>query len=278
MREFKSFYAKASGEEGTRCNYPDRLDVYGCGCQHDCAYCYAKSLLDFRKLWNAKDPAVADFKKVAATVKKLQPGSVIRLGGMTDCFMPIEEKHGIALNTVKALNKRGVHQLIVTKSPLIATEKYIAALDPKLSHIQISITSTNDDESAKYEKAARPSLRIEAAETLSKAGFDVSLRVSPYLPQNVDLNVLERVEVPKVLVEFLRVNHWIEQWLPYDTREYTHKEGGYRHLPLRRKKQLIAGIKDCFEEISVCEDVDGHYQFFRAFVNAKHDDCCNLRI
>lgn len=44
MREFKSFYKTVGGNEGNKCHYPTRLDTYGCGCQHDCSYCYAKSL------------------------------------------------------------------------------------------------------------------------------------------------------------------------------------------------------------------------------------------
>ena len=44
--EFKSFYKTVSGNEGNKCNYPTRLDLYGCGCFHDCSYCYAKSLLN----------------------------------------------------------------------------------------------------------------------------------------------------------------------------------------------------------------------------------------
>lgn len=63
MKEFKSFYKVAGGGEGDRCNYPVRLDTYGCGCAHDCNYCYAKSLLDFRGLWDAKEPAVAELKR-----------------------------------------------------------------------------------------------------------------------------------------------------------------------------------------------------------------------
>ena len=48
MSEFKSFYKVVGGNEGNKCQYNARLDTYGCGCAHDCKYCYAKSLLDFR--------------------------------------------------------------------------------------------------------------------------------------------------------------------------------------------------------------------------------------
>ena len=50
QKEYKSFYKSVGGNEGEKCNYPTRLDLYGKGCYHDCSYCYAKSLLNFRKL------------------------------------------------------------------------------------------------------------------------------------------------------------------------------------------------------------------------------------
>ena len=57
--EFKSFFKTVIGNEGSLCRCTTRLDTYGCGCEHDCAYCYAKSLLAFRDLWDAKEPKVA---------------------------------------------------------------------------------------------------------------------------------------------------------------------------------------------------------------------------
>lgn len=91
---FGSFYADASGGEGQRCNYPTRLDTYGCGCAHDCAYCYAKSLLDFRKLWDAGNPKVASTADISKALKKVRRGQILRLGGMTDCFQPLERVYG----------------------------------------------------------------------------------------------------------------------------------------------------------------------------------------
>ena len=91
-REFKSFFKTVGGGEGQKCKYPTRLDTYGCGCQHDCSYCYAKSLLYFRKQWNAKEPAVADIKEIEKVIRKIPQGTIIRLGGMTDCFQPLEKE------------------------------------------------------------------------------------------------------------------------------------------------------------------------------------------
>lgn len=32
----KLYFKTVGGSEGSHCNYPTKLDTYGCGCQHDC--------------------------------------------------------------------------------------------------------------------------------------------------------------------------------------------------------------------------------------------------
>lgn len=210
--KFQSFYAEPSGGEGERCYYPVRLDTYGCGCQHNCAYCYARSLLDFRGLWRPEKPSVAPADYIVKKLKKVRPGTVLRLGGMTDCFMPYEKQYRATYQTIKALNARKIEYLIVTKSDLVADPLYMNIYDPELAHFQITVTSTSDKPNVLKEQATPPSLRLRAAETLSKAGFDVSLRVSPYIPKLVETERINETGL-KTLVEFLRVNHWIEKWL-----------------------------------------------------------------
>ena len=71
MREYKSFLKTVGGNEGSRCHYSTRLDVYGKGCQHDCNYCYSRSLLEFRGQWHPEEPSVADISKVAVAIRKI---------------------------------------------------------------------------------------------------------------------------------------------------------------------------------------------------------------
>ena len=127
--EYKSFYKSVGGNEGEKCNYPTRLDLYGKGCYHDCSYCYAKSLLNFRKLWDAEHPAVSDIDKVLKVIRKIPSSSIVRLGGMTDCFQPIESRFHITYEAIKELNKQGIGYLIVTKSSMVADDKYIRFTD-----------------------------------------------------------------------------------------------------------------------------------------------------
>ena len=277
-KEFKSFYKTVDGGEGDRCNYPTRLDLYGCGCQHDCKYCYAKSLLDFRKLWNPQSPSIANIEKVKKKINKISNDiKAIRLGGMTDCFQPLEKEIKNTYNAIKELNKRRIHYLIVTKSSLIADDEYIKIMDKELAHIQISITCTDDKLSKTYEKASLPSERIKAVEKLQALGFDVSVRLSPYIPEYINIDVINNIKCDKILVEFLRVNTWIKKWFDIDYSDYTLKEGGYNHLPLDKKKEYISKIKN-YKEITVCEDVDDHYNYWKENLNANKNDCCNLRI
>lgn len=274
MKEFKSFYKKVGGGEGDKCHYPIRLDTYGCGCSHDCCYCYAKSLLNFRNLWRPDDPSVADIKKIEKVIKKQPQGSILRLGGMTDCFQPCELKYHTTLETIKLLNKYGVGYLIVTKSHIVANDDYIKVFDQELAHIQVTATTLDDKLSLSYEKASPPGKRIDAIRKLQGLGFDVAIRLSPLIPEYMDFDRLNNLGIDKAIIEFLRVNSWIEKWFPIDYSKYTIKEGGYRHLPLETKKELVSKIK--IPLISVCEDVMDHYIYWRDNVNPNKNDCCNL--
>lgn len=277
MKEFKSFYKTVGGGEGQKCKYPTRLDTYGCGCQHDCAYCYAKSLLAFRKQWNAKEPSVANIKEIEKVIKTIPEGSIIRLGGMTDCLQPIEKEQKVTYKTIQLLNKHNIGYLIVTKSALIAEDEYIDILDKKLAHIQITVTTLDDDfyTKRKYEKASLPSERIAAILKLQEQGYDVAIRLSPMIEEFMDFDKLNSLGIQKGIVEFLRINSWISKWFRVDESKYTHHEGNYKHLPLEEKARIMSRIK--IPELSACEDVKRHYLYLRAKFNPNKEDCCNLR-
>ena len=278
-KEFKSFYKSVDGNEGSKCNYNTRLDTYGCGCQHDCNYCYAKSLLNFRNLWNATEPSIADIKKIEKKIAKLGQNQVIRLGGMTDCFMPIESVIKNTYKTIELLNNRKIPYLIVTKSNLIANDDYINIMDKDLAHIQVSITCTDDNlyKQLKFEKAALPSERIYAVEKLYENGFDVQVRLSPFIPEFINYDILKNIKCDNILVEFLRVNSWIEKWFDIDFSDYTVKQNKvYRQLPLEKKLEYISNITG-FDRITVCEDEDEAYQYWKNNFNPNPNDCCDLR-
>ena len=121
------------------------------------------------------------------------------------------------------------------------------------------------DISRKIEQGASlPAERIAAVERLADAGLDVQVRLSPYIPELVNVDELNAIRCDKILVEFLRVNTWIARWirqtgLPVDLRQYRYKSAGYRHLPLRVKRDLLRKITG-FREVSVCSQKSDIYQ------------------
>lgn len=229
----------------------------------------SKSLLDFRGLWNARAPAVGDIGKIAREIRKIPRGTVVRLGGMTDCFQPAEKIHRVTYKTIRLLNRRRIPYLIVTKSAIVADDEYIRILDKDLAHIQITVTTLDDNLCATYEKASPPSMRIAAIKKLQSLGYDVQLRLSPFIPQYVDIKALNALDIDKVCVEFLRVNSWIEKWFDIDYSEYTVKQSGYRHMRLNRKLAYIRQITG-FKEVTVCED--------EGIVHKCHCDNCGAEI
>lgn len=233
-------------------------------------------MLDFRNLWNPLEPRVANIKAIENKLKKIKPGTILRLGGMTDCMQPCEVKYRNTYKTIQLLNKYKIGYLIVTKSSLIASDEYIKIMDKNLAHIQISITSTSDRIAKKYEKASLISQRIKAVEKLQELGFDVQVRLSPFVEEWIDFEKLNQIKCDKIIVEFLRVNNFIKRWLDIDYSKYTLKQSNYYHLPLEEKIKMLNKITN-FNELSVCEDVDEHFIYWKENTNYNKDDCCNLR-
>ena len=234
-------------------------------------------MLNFRKLWKPTNVGVAPLKDVYKQIQKIPSGTVLRLGGMTDCFQPIEKQLHNTYKTILFLNQRKIHYLIVTKSELVATEKYLDVFDPELAHIQVSVPTTDNEILNKTDNAGTFEQRKETIEILQENGFDVSIRLAPFLYKTADFDKINNVKVDKCLVEFLRVKPSMQKQLPFiDFNDYKLKEGGYRHLDISTKLAVIKKLK--FKELSVCDDVWRHYQYFKNNINYNPEDCCNLRL
>lgn len=226
-------------------------------------------------MWDPASPSVADIDKIRKTVDKIPSGTIIRLGGMTDCFQPLELEHRVTLKTIQALNQARVGYLIVTKSHIVADDEYMQIYDKNLAHVQVTVTTLDDDLSVTYEKASVPSKRIAAIKKLQDAGYDVAIRLSPIIEQYMDFDRLNSLGIHKAVVEFLRVNTWVRKWFDIDYEPYQLKQGGYEFLRLADKKRIVSKIH--IPELSVCEDYEPHYKYWQINVNPNRNDCCNLR-
>lgn len=280
-REYLGFLKTVEGNEGSKCYYPTRLDTYGCGCGHDCSYCYAKDMIinfSGSEGWNPEHPKIADIWRIENRIKRgeLKHGDIVRLGGLTDCFQPVEKKYRTTLETIKILNKYGIGYLIVTKSHIVADDQYLAVMDPSLAHIQLTTTTFDASLAARYEKASVPTKRVAAIEKLQNLGFDTFFRLSPYVDGWVDFDKLNRVKCDKILVEFLRVNTTIARRFNVNMGDFPVREAGYCHMSLEHKLDILSKITG-FKEVTVCDDCTEHYEYFRDHFNPNPKDCCNLR-
>lgn len=314
MKEFKSFLKQPQGGEVQRCFYSLKLDTYGCGCSNDCLYCYARSTLDFRKLWSAKEPSVSSIEKIKQIFngrnkfnelfKKKVP---IRLGGMTDCFSDTEKENKVTLETIKFLNGNDYPYLILTKNKLIA--EYIPFLRKDLAYIQMTITTPYDSASKIMEpNASLTSERLESIKQLNDNGFYTAVRINPLFPMYRDgyftgadlveqedkkldyfdwslIDMIADAGAKTVICGFLRLSSWNLKWIQEkwnDDLRWLFKEkkftNGALHFSTEEKRYYYEKIKKICDSrgvaFSVCYDGDEEYEAFR-YLWANQNDCCN---
>ncbi len=279
-REYLGFLKTVEGNEGSKCHYPTRLDTYGCGCGHDCSYCYAKDMIiniSGPEEWDPLHPKIADTWRIENRIRRgeLKKGDIVRLGGLTDCFQPAELKYRTTLKTIEILNKYGIGYLILTKSHHVADGEYLDIMDPVLAHIQVTVTTFDEELCARYEKASPPHKRVEAIEKLQKLGYDTFFRLSPYIDGWMDFERMNQVRCDKCLVEFLRVNATIAKRFGVSTDSFPVRDAGYMHYSLEHKLEILHKITNM--QVTACDDCTAHYEYFRDHFNPDPNDCCNLR-
>jgi len=195
-KAYRSAIGIPGGSEVEKCFYPFKVDTYGCGCPHNCLYCYSRSTLEWRKLWNPDDPAVASVADIESTFLAALDGSrrgriadlvrarmPVRLGSKTDCFSKTERVHRVSFRLLQLLREHRYPYLILTKGDLLADPEYLDVLDPSLAYVQFSVTTPYDDVAATWEPGAPvTSLRLRAIETLRSRGIHVAARICPLIP------------------------------------------------------------------------------------------------
>ena len=83
----------------------------------------------------------------------------------------------------------------------------------------------------------------------------------------------------KMLIEFLRVSHWIERWLApvVDLSAYSLSFHGYRHLSFKAKREAVK-VFEGHHEVTVCDWEEKYLDYWKKEYNPNPDDCCNLKL
>jgi DNA repair photolyase len=119
---------------------------------------------------------------------KYRPGLLV-LGGVTDCYQPIERTYAVTRAVLKVLQKFQHPVAIVTKSQLVLRDLDILApmAQAGLAKVALSITTLDRHLARKMEpRAAAPHRRIETIRLLSQAGVATAVMVAPIIPALTD--------------------------------------------------------------------------------------------
>ena len=174
------------------------------GCEHGCAYCYARPSHAFLNLSPGLDFETRLFAKTnAADVLRKDLSrrgyqcSAINLGANTDCYQPIEKRYRITRQILEVLNACNHPCTIITKNALIERDIDLLAdmARRRLVHVFVSVTSLDNKLSSRLEpRASAPHRRIQAIAALTAAGIPTSVNVAPIIPALTDIWIEAIVE------------------------------------------------------------------------------------
>jgi DNA repair photolyase len=172
------------------------------GCEHGCAYCFARPThaymglspgLDFESKLFAKPDAASLLEKELSR-PNYEP-QTIAIGTNTDPYQPIERRYAIMRQILEVLSRANHPVGIVTKSALVMRDIDILSDMAKrgLAKVALSVTSLDRRLARGMEpRAATPGRRLEAVRALAEAGVPVSVMVAPIVPALNDSEI-ERI-------------------------------------------------------------------------------------
>lgn len=173
------------------------------GCEHGCAYCYARPFheflgfsagLDFETRIMVKENA-PELLRQELSARKWKP-QMLALSGVTDPYQPVERRLQLTRRCLAVLAEFRNPVGIVTKNHLVTRD--IDLLRELAKHdaaaVNLSITTLDAELGRKLEpRASAPRQRLAAVEALAKAGIPVGILMAPLIP------VLNEPEIPAVL-------------------------------------------------------------------------------
>ncbi|MFN0206313.1 MAG: PA0069 family radical SAM protein [Planctomycetota bacterium] len=207
------------------------------GCEHGCAYCYARPTHEYFGLSAGLDFETKIVVKYKAAellreefTKMRWTGEVLGISGVTDAYQPVERTLQITRKCLAVCAEFQNPVMIVTKSDLIVRDvdilQQLAAAGAV--SVAISVTTLDLQLARKLEpRATSPRRRMEAIRALAKANIPVSVLVAPVIP---GLNDHEIPEILKTAAEagarfagyvLLRLPHGVKdiftEWLELHT-------------------------------------------------------------
>ncbi|MFQ6552100.1 PA0069 family radical SAM protein [Aestuariibius insulae] len=169
------------------------------GCEHGCIYCFARPThaylglspgLDFETRLIAR-PDAPDVLERELRKPSYRPAT-IAIGTNTDAYQPIERDRGIMRAILEVLEAYNHPVAIATKGTLIERDADILGRMGRkgLARVGLSVTTLDAKTARAMEpRVPSPARRLKAMRTLTEAGCDVRVMVSPIIPALTDHEV-----------------------------------------------------------------------------------------
>ncbi len=173
------------------------------GCQHACAYCYARPYhqligfgagTDFDSKIVVKVNAAERLRE--ALGKRNWKRESIAFSGITDCYQPLEANYRITRACLEVCREFGNPVGVITKSALVRRDADLLAVlsSANDSHVFVSIPFANERTARAIEPwVGAPKTRFETLRVLSNRGVRVGVAVAPLIPG------LNDSEIPEIL-------------------------------------------------------------------------------
>lgn len=169
------------------------------GCEHGCAYCYARPTheylgysagLDFETKILVKERAPEILRRELSALR-WKP-QVVALSGVTDAYQPMERRLRLTRRCIEVFAEFRNPITIITKSALVTRDidLFRELAEVRAISVALSVTTLNAELQRVLEPRASTSVeRLRAVEQLSAAGIPTGVMVAPILPGLTDFEI-----------------------------------------------------------------------------------------
>jgi DNA repair photolyase len=166
------------------------------GCEHGCAYCYARPTheflgfsagLDFETKILVKHDAPELLRKELSSPKWTP--KVLAMSGVTDCYQPLERSLRLTRRVLEVLLDFRNPVSIITKNHLVTRDIDLLRrlAEFKAVCVTVSVTTLDPRLARTLEpRTSAPSRRLAAVEALAAAGIPVGVNLQPVIPGLTD--------------------------------------------------------------------------------------------
>jgi DNA repair photolyase len=166
------------------------------GCEHGCAYCYARPTheylgysagLDFETKILVKERAPELLRRELAAPRWTP--QVVALSGVTDAYQPIERRLELTRRCVEVFVAFRNPITVITKNALVVRDIDLFRQLAEVDAVSVALSLTTLDGSLARvlePRASAPHERLRAIERLAEAGIPTTVMVAPVIPGLTD--------------------------------------------------------------------------------------------